>query len=145
VLPVSASATMDSTLGSIWDSVSASKNFHLLDNASAMTFKSIKANKWYTGVGTMVYQYSYLDLDFLAIRTIDTRSSIIPGAGITIQAGRFLYERVGFIKEIVDRAQKTAPMINNATLGIGYSRNFSTGEDIPYVYGGIVAKWGSVK
>lgn len=141
-ISVSYKLSPDQTLGNLWDKLIASENFHILDSAMPMIVKSTKNHNWYTGVGTTVYKYKYLDISFQAIKPLESRSKMLPGVGALFQLGAFLYGNVKPVAKFTDRIRKTSTLIDGANLGVGFTRNFSTGEDMPYVFGGLVARWG---
>lgn len=132
-----AQTAVDKAAGTFWGNMVASENFHLFDNASAMVFKDLNRHVYYTGVGTSLYAYSYVSLDLLMVKPLGEGSSFIPGAGVTLQAGKALYERVGFVKRMADYIGKAAPIISGGNIGVGYSRNFANGANVEYVYGGL--------
>ena len=139
---VSHKFSADETFKKIWDEYLKADYFHLLDNASAVTFKDLGSRRWYAGTSTYVYKRKYLTIDFNVLKPLDTSSSLLPGAGASFQLGSFLYHDIDFVKTITDRVGKTAPMIYGANIGIGYARNFSTGKNMFMLYGGVVSKFG---
>ena len=57
-MPMMAQAgNVDVFLGDLWKGVSASSNFHVLDNASAVMFKDLNRHAYYGGLGTTIYSY----------------------------------------------------------------------------------------
>jgi len=138
---IAKAGAIDQFLSDSWKSVSASENFHLLDNASADVFKSLKSKNYYAGSSTYLYKYWHLSADFVAIKSLQESSSINPGAGIRFHFGELLYT-IPQVKNIADKIGKSARLIDNATIGISYTRNFSNGENVPMIYGGIVKKLG---
>jgi hypothetical protein len=137
-----AQSDVDLTLGNAWQMLFQSDNFHLLDNATPMVAKSLQRHVWYTGVGTTFYTYKYLNVDFQALRVSSASSNFYPAIGANLMIGRFLYDDLPFVKTAVDSIGKSAPMISTGTLGLGYTRDFNTGRNVPFVFGGIVSKFG---
>jgi len=135
-------ATIDETLGAWWKSVTASENFHLLDNASIELCKDLGRHRYYTGSSTYLYRYGYASVDFIGIKPLDSSSTVIPGAGVKFFLGDYLYEKVKPVRNVVNYLMPEKPiLIDNITLGIGATRNFETGETIQIIYGGLVKKF----
>jgi len=137
--PIVYAGTIDTFLGNAWTSISASKNFHFLDNASADVFKNLNKHEYYGGTSTYLYKYWHLSANFIALKPLDTRSELLPGAGVKFHVGEWLYT-IPQVQDIVDYIGKQS-LIDSATLGIGYSRNFSTSGDMVVIYGGLIKRW----
>jgi hypothetical protein len=126
---VSAQATStDTAFKNIWDKVSASENFHLLDNATPASFYELKSGIWYAGVTTSVYKVSRLSLDFGAIKNAETAGHALPMAGLNVN--------------IISRTGSDFDLLNNFALGLWGCRNFESGVTLYGVYGGYAAKFG---
>lgn len=133
---------VDKALSAFWDDISASDNFHLLDNASVEICKDLNHHRYYTGSSTYLYKYGYLSLDFIGIKRLEMSSTVIPGGGVRFFAGDYLYQRVRPIRNIVDAllpANKS--LMKEATLGIAANRDFSNGKTIVILYGGLVKQF----
>jgi hypothetical protein len=132
--------SLDDLLGHAWTEIAASSNFHLLDNASAEIGKDLRSHTYYAVSSTYLYKYRYFSADFLGIKPLDNSSAIIPGGGLKFHCGELLYT-IPAVKKAADSIGKSARLIDNATLAIGYSRNFSTGDNLLLIYGGFVKKF----
>ncbi|MGD9642760.1 MAG: hypothetical protein AB7V08_08480 [Elusimicrobiales bacterium] len=139
--PASAKAGgLDAMLSDTWRAVSASSNFHLLDNASMEIGKDLNRHAFYAVSSTYLYKYKYVSADFLGIKPLESSASLIPGAGIKFHAGELLYT-IPAVKAAADSIGKSAKLIDSATLAAGYSRDFTHGRDIVMIYGGFVKKF----
>jgi hypothetical protein len=135
-------ASLDVIAGSAWDSVSASSNFHLLDNASVLAFKDLNHSTVYSGLSTNLYSFSYVGVDFLAVRPMNITSTYLPGIGVNVQAGKLAYDKIPAVKELADYIGKAAPLISGGNIAVGGVRNFAFSKNIWGVYGSLVAKFG---
>lgn len=135
-------SSLDLLLSDVWNGVSASKNFHTLDNAGLLTFKDLGSHTWYSGLSTTVYSYSYLDIDFLAVKSMDITNTYLPGGGAALQAGKLLYDKVPPVKTAADAVGKAAPIISGGNFGVGYFRKFAISKGIWGFYGQLFSKFG---
>ena len=133
-------ASLDKVAGDVWRALSNSENFHFLDNASADVFKNLNKREYYCGSSTYMYKYWHLSADFVALKPLSTSSAVIPGGGVKLHVGELLYT-IPIVKRFADSIGKSAKLIDNATLGIGITRNFDNGETIPVIYGGFVKRF----
>jgi hypothetical protein len=140
LVPMSVSAgSFDTALSDAWTSISASSNFHLLDNASVDVFKNLNKHEYYAGTSTYLYKYWYFSANFIAVKPLADSSNVMPGAGIKFHLGELLYS-IPAVKSAVDYVGKET-LIDSMTIGVGYSRFFATGENVPMVYGGLIKKF----
>ena len=134
--------TLNEQLSALWDGISASKNFHLLDNGSVLTFKDTNHGDWYGGVSTTLYNYKYLNIDMLGVKSLASGGKTYPGAGASLLMGKFLYDDIPFVKKAADYVGKSAPLISSGNIGLGAFRRFDESRWVVGVYGQLVAKFG---
>ena len=122
-----ASASADTAIGIIWEEISASENFHLLDNATPASFYDFNKGEWLAGVSTSFYKYGRLSVDFGGIKTMEKSDTILPLIGLN---GNFKA-----------RSDNDFKFLENLSIGVWYCREFVTGRNLFGVYGGYAAKW----
>jgi len=134
--------TIDDALGAFWKGILASENFHLLDNASVDLCKDINHHRYYTGSSTYLYKNGYLSIDFIGIKRLEKSSTLIPGGGVRFFAGDYLYDNVRPVRDLMNAILPAKPgFITDITLGIGVNRDFSNGETLVILYGGLVKQF----
>ena len=133
--------SLDVIAGTAWDSIFASSNFHLLDNASVLAFKDLNHSTVYSGLSTNLYSVGYVGVDFLAVKPMATASNYLPGVGVNVQAGKLAYDKIAPVKELADYIGKAAPLISGGDIAIGGVRNFASSKWIVGIYGSLVHKF----
>ena len=141
-MPMTAMASVDSVLNSVWQDVRTNGSITFFQSLTPMVAKNLNKNEWLQGAGSSFLNYRYVSLDFQAFELSSASSIVYPGAGISVHLGEFLYNTVPFIKSAADSLGKAAPMIAKGTIGVGAARRFSDGTGVIFAYGGIIAHFG---
>jgi hypothetical protein len=120
-------ANTDTSGENIWNKISASENFHLLDNATPASFYDFNSGTWYAGVSTSIYKFKKLSIDFGGVRTMEKSSAILPMFGLN--------------RTFLERSDKDFKFFENLSVGIWYCREFKSGTNLFGIYGGYAAKF----
>ena len=128
--------TIDNKANSMWNKLSASENFHLLDNLTPATFYDLKSGEWFTGGVTSVYTYKHFGLDIGTIKSMQEGGNLIPMAGINIGIGSFINSYSG-LKSIIDSYVPDKSLFEQLTIGGWISRDFEMALTRYGLYAGI--------
>ena len=129
----------DSWLKTEWSTLSASSNFHLLDNMTAATFIDFSQGKAQVlaGGSTSFYKVHHIGLDLGVVKPIFESAGAYPIVGAKLYLGELAQKYTPSFYTFVNNLVPQYSILSNATIGGWGARDFYAAAWVGGVYTGL--------
>ena len=139
-----ANTNWDAKAKKYWVEAWASKNFHLLDNATEAMFWDASEGEKLVGVTSSFYEYRNFSFDFGLAKSTERDEDGFPILGANYKVGQKLAQYY-WVRRAIAPIRKVAPLLRAATFGGWSGRDFDSGRWRYGYYAGFHQKFGAGK